>query len=135
MDISSTDHDWHYQRRRRVIQYATLFISIVITTASSLLQQLSEASTREPYHTSILTGEGWVLELLAGHPMRIRTELGVSHHCFSALITALRSMGFASTRNVSLEEQLLIFLYASVTGLSVRHLGERFQRSNATISR
>jgi hypothetical protein len=34
-----------------------------------------------------------------------------------------------------LEEQLAIFLYACVTGLSVRHLGERFQRSNDTISK
>jgi hypothetical protein len=34
-----------------------------------------------------------------------------------------------------LEEQLAIFLYACVTGLSVRHLGEHFQRSNDTISK
>jgi len=38
-------------------------------------------------------------------------------------------------RHVPLEEQLAIFLYASVTGLSIRHLGERFQRSNETISK
>jgi hypothetical protein len=44
-------------------------------------------------------------------------------------------MGHSSSRFVSLEEQLAIFLYACVTGLTVRHIGERFQRSNETISK
>jgi hypothetical protein len=87
-----------------------------------------------PYHTSALTGEAWVKELLTGHPMRIVTELGVSHSVFAALIENMKNMGLRNSKGVSLEEQLSIFLYASVTGLSVRHLGERFQRSNDTIS-
>jgi hypothetical protein len=32
---------------------------------------------KTPYHTSILTGEGWVRELMTGHPDRIKTELGM----------------------------------------------------------
>jgi hypothetical protein len=44
-------------------------------------------------------------------------------------------MGHTNSRHVSLEEQLSIFLYTCVTGLAVRHVGERFQRSNDTISR
>ncbi|KIM62568.1 hypothetical protein SCLCIDRAFT_119232, partial [Scleroderma citrinum Foug A] len=36
---------------------------------------------------------------------------------------------------VSLEEQLSIFLYICVTGLLIRHVGECFQRSNDMISR
>ncbi|KAJ7050996.1 hypothetical protein C8F01DRAFT_939060, partial [Mycena amicta] len=43
--------------------------------------------------------------------------------------------GYTGSRHVSLEEKLAIFLYTCVTGLSVRHVGERFQRSNETISR
>ncbi|KIM64947.1 hypothetical protein SCLCIDRAFT_1164605, partial [Scleroderma citrinum Foug A] len=39
----------------------------------------------------------------------------------------------AST-HISLEEQLAIFLYICVTGLPIRHIGERFQRSNDMIS-
>ena len=38
-------------------------------------------------------------------------------------------------KKVTLEEQLTIFLYTCVTGLSVRHVGERFQWSNGTISK
>ncbi|KIM61587.1 hypothetical protein SCLCIDRAFT_54529, partial [Scleroderma citrinum Foug A] len=43
--------------------------------------------------------------------------------------------GHEASTNVSLEEQLAIFLYTWVTGLSIRHVGERFQRSNDMISR
>jgi hypothetical protein len=118
--------------RRRLQQYAVLFLSIILTATAAVLQSFE---TREPYHTSILTGEGWVMELLAGHPDRICCELGVSHDVFAALISELREMGYGNSKYVSLEEQLAIFLYASVTGLTIRHLGEHFQRSNETISR
>ena len=90
---------------------------------------------KEPYHTSILSGEGWVQELLEGHPKRIRHELGVSKDVFLALIGELREMGHSDSRYVTLEEQLAIFLYSCVTGLTVVHVGERFQHSNETISR
>ena len=90
---------------------------------------------KQPYHISMLSGEGWVQELLHGHPKRIQCELGVTRYVFDQLICELQSMGHKQSRYVSLEEQLAIFLYTSVTGLTVRHVGERFQRSNATISK
>ncbi|KAF8876768.1 hypothetical protein BD779DRAFT_1412298, partial [Infundibulicybe gibba] len=65
----------------------------------------------EPYHTSALTGEDWVIELLCGHPDHIHTSLGVSHHVFSTLITELRNAGHTNSQYVSLEEQLAIFLH------------------------
>jgi hypothetical protein len=117
--------------RQRLQQFAALFLSIILTATASVVESVF---TREPYHTSILTGEMWVMELLAGHPERIRCELGVRHHVFAALISELREMGYDNSKYVSLEEQLAIFLYACVTGLTIRHLGERFQRSNETIS-
>jgi hypothetical protein len=119
---------------RRLYQYITLFISILLTAFTGVLQ-MESANTRRPYHTSILTGEGWVMELLSGHPNRIRCELGVSHDVFLELIHELRRLGYGNSKYVSLEEQLAIFLYMSVTGLTIRHVGERFQRSNETISR
>ena len=136
MDIDdSDDYQLLVSRRRRILHSAAFVINSITTSTLSLLTlAFPLPKTRYPYHTSILTGEGWVQELLAGHPRRIRTELGVSHRVFHQLIAALRSFGWKSSRHVSLEEQLAIFLYASVTGLSVRHLGERFQRSNGTIS-
>jgi len=48
---------------------------------------------------------------------------------------ALQQAGVHSSRHVFLEEQLAIFLYTSVTGLSLRHVSERFQRATDTTSR
>jgi hypothetical protein len=133
MDTHIADEERHAARTRmqRIQRYAALFISIILTATAVLVDLLF---IREPYHTSILTGEGWVMELLSGHRNRIRCELGVSHDVFAALISELRDMGHGNSKYVSLEEQLSIFLYMCVTGLTIRHVGERFQRSNETIS-
>ena len=117
---------------RRLYQHIMLFVSVLLTACTSILQG---SMPPQPYHTSILSGEGWVMELLNGHPDRIRCELGVSHDVFEELIYELRGLGYGNSKYVSLEEQLAIFLYMSVTGLTIRHVGERFQRSNETISR
>ena len=124
--------------RRKVLQllfhYITLFVGILVTGTTSLL--LSESlKVPQAYHTSLLTGEGWVRELQAGHPERIRCELGVHSHVFLELIEELHRLGHRRSKYVSLEEQLAIFLYICVTGMTIRHTGERFQRSNETISR
>jgi hypothetical protein len=90
---------------------------------------------KTPYHTSVFTGADWVRELLDGHPERIRTELGVHKHVFLGLVAALEQHGVTSSRHVHIEEQLAIFLYTCVTGLSIRHVSERFQRANDTTSK
>jgi hypothetical protein len=91
---------------------------------------------KQPYHTSALTGAAWVKELMYGHPDRIWTVLGMRLHVFVALVLELRLVcGLGDSRYVTLEEQVAIFLYTCVTGLSIRHVGERFQRSNETISK
>src|ERR1700728_1630580 len=122
----------HWLLRQRLHQFAVLFVSILVTATTALLQLFL---TKEPYHTSVLTGEGWIMELIAGHPHRICCELGVSHDMFAALISEIQEMGHGNSKFVSLEEQLAIFLYTCVVGLTIRHVGKRFQRSNETISR
>ena len=111
--------------------YITLFVAIILTSTSRLLLSLTE---REPYHTSILTGEGWVMELLASHPECICCELEVHRHVFLELIQELWWLGHDKSKYVSLEEQLTIFLYISITGLTIRHVGECFQWLHETIS-
>ena len=62
------------------------------------------------------------MELLSGHPECIRCELGVHHHAFEALILDLQEMGYDDLScGVSPEEQLSIFLYASVTRAVHKH--------------
>jgi hypothetical protein len=126
------DDDQRQLFQRRIAIYITLIVSIMMTAITSLVESMYIC---EPFHTSALTGEAWVMELLSGHPERMRNALGVNLHVFSALILELRAASYQNSKNVSLEEQLAIYLYASVTGLTIRHLGERFQRSNETISR
>jgi hypothetical protein len=88
-----------------------------------------------PYHTSALTSAGWVAELMAGHPEHIHCELGVHLHVFRILVAYLQVIGTKHSKSVMLEEQLAIFLYQYMTGLSICHVGECFQRSNDTISK
>ena len=73
---------------------------------------------------SILTGQMWVLELLAGHPECIFTQLGVQSHVFYAIIDKLCALCYTDSKFVILEEQLATFLYCSVTSLTVRHFVE-----------
>jgi len=102
---------------------------------TAVMQFSSGLYNRQDYHTSALSGLAWVLELLGGHPDRILCELGVRRHVFVLLLSKLRDMGHKDSREVKLEEQLSIFLYTSVTGLSIRHVGERFQWANNTIAK
>jgi hypothetical protein len=110
--------------------------NLVLNAAGHALQLYSKTHYEKvPYHNSALSGMAWVSELLTGHPDRIRCELGVRRHVFYILLNLLRDSGCRNSKYITLEEQLAIFLYGSVTGLSVRHLGERFQHSNETISK
>lgn len=124
----------HPELRRRLLQYSAIISSIIVAATTEIVETCVRADP-EPYHTSILTGEGWVMELLLGHPERIRCELGMSAHTFTNLVHDLRDLNVKNSRFVTLEEQVAIFLYTCVTGLTIRHVGERFQRSNETISR
>lgn len=123
----------------------TSLMTKVITATSYFIHTIGIAAIlyaddnywKQPYYTSALTGEGWVNELIHGHPDRIFHELGMRLHVFTSFVANLQLLGglTVSKHGVSVEEQAAIFLYACVTGLSIRHIGERFQRSNDTISK
>jgi len=115
-----------------LIQYLALF---TFAAGAAALAYGLPLYDKTPYHTSALSGADWVRELLNGHPERIRNELGVHKHVFYELIKALEEGGECSSRHVFLEEKLAIFLYTCVTGLSLRHVSERFQRANETTSK
>ena len=89
-----------------------------------------------PYHTSVLSGQMWVIELLGGNPRWIKYQLGMQKKVFKMFIRKLTSMTNASaTQHVALEEQVAIFLYIIVTNLSNRKVAECFQQSGQTISK
>ena len=88
-----------------------------------------------PYHTSAFSGADWVWKLINGHPECICNKLGVHKHVFHALVEDLQLVGYKHSKHVYLEEQLAIFLYTCVTGLSLLHVCEHFQCSGDTVSR
>jgi hypothetical protein len=115
-----------------LIQIAAIAVEL---SSNFVMNHFAPLYLRTPYHTSALSGAAWVNELLTGHPKRIRNELGVYRGTFTILLQAMRSAGVQSSRHVSVEEQLSIFLYTVVTGLTCTHVGERFQRSSSTITK
>jgi hypothetical protein len=110
-------------------------VMTVNAAAASVQEYSSSLYDKQPYHTSALSGHAWVQELLTGHPERILHVLGVRHHVFNQIINILQEQGEDDSREVTLEEQLSIFLYMCATGITVRQAGERFQRASDTISR
>jgi len=113
----------------------------ILTITQTLLKLMVDLLAQDlprnprPYHTSVLSGEGWIIELILGHLDRIWCELGMSAYTFRDITMELQRHGHKASDRVTLEEQLAIFLYTCDTGLSIRHVGERFQRSNDMISR
>jgi hypothetical protein len=132
MDLEAQTAQHRHHRRRLFILIAMIICHVAYYYHILFLSRPEKI----PYHTSILTGEGWVLELLSSHPDRIKTSLGVSLDVFEALVQILVEHGFQRLRHgISVEQQLAIFLYTCVTGLSTHHVAERFQHSPTTISR
>jgi hypothetical protein len=116
-----------------------LAMAVTLILCNAVGQTMLAFSSRYdkiPVHTSRLTGQDWIDELLIGHDGRFYNELGLNKHVFRRLITVLeRDAGLCATRHVSAEEQLAVFLHYARCGLSNRALQERFQRSADTITK
>lgn len=119
----------------------------MILNVSNLMTQIIDAAgqathiyaarfDRHAQHTSHLSGEEWVQELLQGHDNRIYNELGMNKTVFLNLLEVLRiDAGVCGSCYVTAGEQLATFLYYVHCGLSNWALQEQFQRSGDTISK
>ena len=129
----------NYADEEEDIEEEDLVIQATTTaTISAALAAIDYSQTyydKTPYHDSALSGAALVCELLTGHPKRIRKELGVHKHVFQALIVALQDAGHTWSKFVTLEEQLAMFLYTCVTGLSLIHVCKCFQQAPETASK
>jgi hypothetical protein len=114
-----------------IIIFGTFFQFV----CSAVIIWVGQYYNKIPHHNSALSGVAWVDELIQGHPDRIKIALGVHLPVFRALLKTLHKMGYGDTKHVTLREQLAIFLHTCVTGLTIRQVGERFQRANGTISK
>ena len=85
-------------------------------------------------HTSVLSGQLWLNELLVGHDGQFYNKLGMQKFAFRRLLTTLEAgTGLHGMWHVSAAEQAVIFLHYMHRGLSNRALQERFQHSGDTI--
>ncbi|KIM78638.1 hypothetical protein PILCRDRAFT_11096 [Piloderma croceum F 1598] len=86
-------------------------------SAALLVQwKFSSDFLKQPKNNSILTGQEWLNELLAGNSQRFYDAMGMHKHVFHQLLKELIAVGLHDTRYVSAEEQLAIFIHLAVTG-------------------
>ncbi|KAF7322186.1 putative nuclease HARBI1-like protein [Mycena kentingensis (nom. inval.)] len=118
------------QRRRR----ATVLTAISVGAFAANFLRL-EHPLPLPMHTSILSGKGWLDEIIHGHKERCLYQLGMYPSAFCLLCWELMSAGLTHGSIVFVPEKVAIFLYWMVHGSSQRELMERFQHSGDTISK
>ena len=111
-------------------------MSLLAMVTGTIALHMYPRFVKEKEHTSKLSGQDWVEELLEGHATPFYTAMGINKHVFLALLNELQQRcGLKNTKYVSAEEQLAIFLHMCRTGLSVAHFKIRFQCSGDTISK
>ena len=87
-------------------------------------------------HTSILTGDRYVREVLEGHELRCKRDFRMEQYIFRNLVQCLRERcHLRDTNFVSVEEQVGIFLYAVSKNATNHTLQGQFQHSGEVISR
>ena len=65
-----------------------------------------------PMNTSVLTGMGWLLELLTGHAVHFYDSLGMPKHVFRKLASVQElelHAGLKHSRHIRAEEQVAIY--------------------------
>ena len=122
-------HSTSLRKCREQLIIAAAYLINVVGVATQLYA--SPLYWKQDYHTSKLLGADWVKELVHGQHTQIWTELGMCIHVFLAFVHEICVVcGMQDLKYVNLDEQAAIFLYMCVTGLSVRHVGERFCKGN-----
>ena len=120
----------------RIIFAGTITMIIIITAYHAAALACTARAEKCAQHTSRLSGEQWIQELLSGHEDRIFNEFRMRKSIFLKFLAVLQThAGVHNSRYVSGEEQLATFLHYAHRGLSNRALQERFQRSGDMISK
>lgn len=102
----------------------------------AVIQYADPLFNKTPMHTSILSGEGRMQELLNGHPVSFYNEFGMTINVFNHLLRELvQYTSFCASKHVSAIEQLGIFLWICRKGAPVRDAMYHFQRSPDTVSK
>lgn len=91
---------------------------------------------KEPCRNSSYIGHMWVMDILNGLGNRCYEQFRMEKHVFQNLCSLFRDKyGLTSTREMSVEEIMAIFLLILGYEVGNRFVQERFQHSGETISR
>ena len=113
-----------------------LFVDMTLGyMALNMGQRYLNRIERLPMHTSIRTGHQYMLELLNQHPDRMFNKIRMYRPCFEMLIQVLRQQTtLQNSRYLTLEEQVMIFVYVISQKATNRMAMEDWQHSGSTIS-
>ena len=90
---------------------------------------------KNPYKDSSMTDHRWVFEILNGHPIRSYQMFRMKKLVFLELCDILETKyNLKKTQNVSIYEQVGLFLYMLSQSGFIHNCEERFQHSRETIS-
>eukprot|EP00256_Glycine_max_P067873 XP_025982468.1 uncharacterized protein LOC102662637 [Glycine max] len=123
-DSSSDDED--HITKNKVLMFAV----------ANVTNYFMNYVVKNPCRDSSMTGHRWVSEILNGHPIRCYQMFRMKKLVFLELCDILETKyNLKKTRNVSIYEQVGLFLYMLSQPGFVRNCEERFQHSGETISR
>lgn len=117
----------------------TLFddeILLVVAVASLIATEQQRQSTSIPFNRQT-SGAAYTIDILTcGSDERIHRELRMTLNTFHLLRDwLLANTVLKSSRHMSIEEKLMVFLYITSKNNSNRDAAERFNHSGDTISR
>ncbi|TFK64061.1 hypothetical protein BDN72DRAFT_737295, partial [Pluteus cervinus] len=82
------------QRKRRFAA------ALAVIAAAAISMQIPRNPI--PMHTSPLTGAVWLADIMSGHPLRFKQQLGINRHVFRKLSNELQThSGLCSSKYVS----------------------------------
>jgi hypothetical protein len=73
--VKATDTVSNMPLRRVIVHASSVFINIVLLVAEFMACKCNQKHLQNqqshliPYHMSLLSGEGWIQELMSGHPI------------------------------------------------------------------
>jgi hypothetical protein len=100
------------EQRIHIIHLIGIAAFIIMHTMMECMEIYASRFDKTPLHTSRLTGDQWVQELINGHEERFYNKMGMNNMVFTRLLDLLvREAGLRDTRYVTTREQLAIFLH------------------------
>ncbi|SRR6266496_3810361 len=118
------------------VQARNVILITVIICILAVIVTYEEHKLKQPLRTSILTGDAFVKELLY-HPNEtgFRETFRLKVSTFHRLCFDLANIGLSATCDISIAEEVAIFLFITAQNLSNRMAQSQFQHSGETIHR